>query len=279
MTTQQPTNIHRIVFCFPGSSFSSAFLTSWSNILLKLTSMGHQVLMANRDESPWFVRNLCLGGNVLRGKEQKPFNGQVEYDYLFFINHDIVFSVNDILALIADLKDSDRRVVGGVVPISGEEYDIIDKGHWSFQEYIQMGRFRPFTRGDLVLKQDAVFEVDHVSAGFVCMRQGVIEELEYPWFKPLYFEFSVDVEDGSGNTSKRDIRDYCSDDIGFSRSLAEKGISMWVNPLVTVGREHSQLTNFPHRQFIEEQKKQGTYEKTIADVSASVSKAMNRVEG
>lgn len=260
MSQQSPIQSKRLIFCFPGKSFSSAFLTAWSNILLKLTSRGHQVMMANRDESPWFVRNLCLGGNVLRGKHQKPYDGNLEYDYLFYVNHDIVFTEENVMQMLEHMKDETKQVVGAMVPLSTMEYDLIDKGHWDFKEFIQNGSFRSFTRRDLILKKNELFEVDHVSSGFVCIRKGVLEQLEYPWFKPLYFEFTVDVEDASGNITKREIRDYCSDDIAFSRSLAEKQIQMWVDPMLTVGREHMQLSYFDHASFVKQQQEEGKYD-------------------
>ena len=253
----------KIIFCIPGKSFSTNFLSSWSETLLELTKRGHQCFMANRNGSPWFVRNICLGGNSIRGKQQQPYDGKVDYDFIVWLNNDIVFTVEQVNQLLDRMRDEEKMVVGGAVPEGENEFDLIDKGNWNFQYFMEHGRFKPFTRSDLVMKRDELFEVDHVSMNFVCMRKGVLESIEYPWFKPLFFDFEVDVTDGSGNTAKRSIRDYCSDDIAMSRSLVEKGYTLWVDPMITVGREQTTMWSFPHRQFVEDQKKQGTYEQTL----------------
>ena len=253
----------KIIFCIPGKTFSTNFLSSWSETLLELTKRGHQCYMANRNGSPWFVRNICLGGNALRGKGQQPYDGKIEYDYIVWLNNDIVFTVNHVNQLIERMSDESKQVIGGIVPEGENEFDIIDKSNWNFQYFMEHGRFKAFTRSDLVRKKDELFEVEHASMKFLCMRKGVLESIEYPWFKPLFFEFDVDVTDTSDNIVKRSIRDYCSDDIAMSRTLVEKGYTLWVDPMITVGREQSTIWSFPHRQFVEEQKKQGTYEQML----------------
>ena len=37
---------------------------------------------------------MCLGADVLRGKDQKPFDGKLDYDFIMWIDSDQVFSVN-----------------------------------------------------------------------------------------------------------------------------------------------------------------------------------------
>lgn len=267
-STDSVISMKKIIFCIPGNTFSNAFLSSWSETLLDLTKRGHQCFMANREGSPWFVRNSCLGGNALRGINQQPYDGKVDYDYIVWLNHDIVFSVGHVNQLLEHMRDESKMILGGVVPEGEYEFDLIDKGNWSFDYFMKHGRFQPFTRSDLVQKREELFEVDHVSMKFLCMRKGVLESIEYPWCKPLFFEFQVDMTDASGNTEKRTICDYCSDDIAVSRTLVEKGYTLWVDPMLTVGREQTTLWNFPHRQFVKEQKKQGTYEDTLNQLKA-----------
>lgn len=258
----------RILFCLVGSSFSPSFLSAWSETLLGLTKQGHRVFMSTRTDSTWYIRNNCLGGNVLRGKYQIPFDGKLEYDYVFMIHHDVVFSKEHIVRMLSRMDTTPSiQVLSGVVPVSDNVFDMIEKGHWRFEEFVKEGRFREFTRRDLVQKRDQLFEVDHASMDFVCIRKGVLESIEYPWFKPLYFEFAVDLTDSSGNTVKREIRDYCNDNVAMSRNLVEKGYSLWVDPLVTVAREQTATLTFPHREFIEQEQKAGTYEQTLENLA------------
>jgi hypothetical protein len=72
----------KIVFCIPGREFSNKFLTSWSDTLLSFTRAGHQVYLSNQYSSVVYnARNQCLGGSVVKGTDQKPFDGKLEYDY------------------------------------------------------------------------------------------------------------------------------------------------------------------------------------------------------
>ena len=41
----------------------------------------------------FFVRNMCLNGDVLMGIDQKPFQGKINYDYIMWIDSDQVFSI------------------------------------------------------------------------------------------------------------------------------------------------------------------------------------------
>ena len=45
-----------------------------------------------------FARCKCLGANVLRGPDQIPWDGKLNYDYQLWIDSDIVFSTEKFLA-------------------------------------------------------------------------------------------------------------------------------------------------------------------------------------
>ena len=49
-----------------------------------------------------FARCKCLGANVLRGPDQKPWDGKLEYDYQLWIDSDIVFNVEKFLSIGID---------------------------------------------------------------------------------------------------------------------------------------------------------------------------------
>ncbi len=63
-----------------------------------------------------FARCKCLGANVLRGPNQIPWDGKLEYDYQLWIDNDIVFDTNKFwqlcdLALPADSVDEEGNVL------------------------------------------------------------------------------------------------------------------------------------------------------------------------
>ena len=60
--------------------------------------------MVNRYTSNvYHVRNMCLGGDVTKGARQKPFQGNIDYDYIMWIDSDMVFKPEDFTALINTL--------------------------------------------------------------------------------------------------------------------------------------------------------------------------------
>jgi hypothetical protein len=48
---------------------------------------------------------MCLGGDLRRGVNQKPFEGKLEYTHLMWIDSDIIFSVDNFKALLKQDKD------------------------------------------------------------------------------------------------------------------------------------------------------------------------------
>ena len=89
-----------IVFCLPGRSFSNNFLVCWSELMMNLLRMGFEIKISQKYTSNvYYVRNMCLGGDVMRGVNQKPYDGKLEYDYMMWIDSDMVFTTNDFLKL------------------------------------------------------------------------------------------------------------------------------------------------------------------------------------
>ena len=91
-----------VVFCVPGRTFSNNFLQSWTETLSDLLKSGHfNVLLSNEYSSCVHIaRAKCLGLSVERGPVQKPWNGEVLYDVLVWIDSDMVFRSWGVLDLI-----------------------------------------------------------------------------------------------------------------------------------------------------------------------------------
>ncbi len=90
-----------IVFCLPGASFSGKFLQAWSQLLVWCTGNGiTPILCQYSNPNVYFVRNMCLGADVMRGPQQKPFNGTLNYDYLMWIDSDVLFTVEQFARIV-----------------------------------------------------------------------------------------------------------------------------------------------------------------------------------
>lgn len=268
----------KIVFCIPGKNYSNNFLLAWTATIVKLIEAGHQLNIVNKYTSNvFFVRNMCLGGNVLAGKEQKPFQGQLEYDYMFWIDSDIVFSPSDVLSIINSMEaDKSKNVLSGLYLMEGgRQYATVDKDNFDLRLFIQNGGSFPFMRRDeILLKRDNMFEVEYTGFGFMCVRKGVFEKLPYPWFKPMFIEFDVDVvknpaQENSDDNIKMEINeklsicDTSSEDVAWCRAVIEKGETIWCDPKIIVGHEKSHIEYYNSESVVKQLKEQGDYEEQL----------------
>ena len=90
-----------VIFCIPGREFTANFLQSWTNLCNAMYQNGISFALSNA-YSPvvYYARSACLRAHVLRGRNQKPFDGQFTYDYIMWIDSDIVFSPEDFFKLL-----------------------------------------------------------------------------------------------------------------------------------------------------------------------------------
>ena len=106
-----------IVFCLPGRGCSYAFMKNFVQLCFDLVQNGMSIqisqdysLMVN------FARCKCLGANVLRGPDQVPWDGKLNYDYQLWIDSDIMFTSEKFWQLcdMALAEDgTEREIVAG----------------------------------------------------------------------------------------------------------------------------------------------------------------------
>ena len=103
-----------IVFCLPGRTCSYTFLKNFVQLCFDMVQSGMSIQISQDYSSMVnFARCKCLGANVLRGPNQIPWDGKLEYDYQLWIDNDIVFTPEKFWQL-CDLA----------VPAEGEERQI-----------------------------------------------------------------------------------------------------------------------------------------------------------
>jgi hypothetical protein len=213
-----------IIVCIPGNNFSSEFLHSWTLFLGECFRRNINIILSNKYTSNvYFVRTMCLGGDLLKGTKQTPFQGNIEYDYILWIDSDITFTFDDFEKLLIMKKD----VASGLYLMDGgKEYATVKKMDF---EYLNNNGSFSFISKDVLTKYPKTFEVDYTGMGFMLIKKGVIEKLEYPWFEPTFFEFK----------SKNGfiIKDFCSEDVGFCLKLKNKNIPIYINKNVIVGHQ------------------------------------------
>ena len=99
-----------IVFCLPGRGVSYQFLKSFVGLCFDLVQNG-AAIQISQDYSSMvnFARCKCLGANVLRGPDQKPWDGNLKYDYQLWIDSDIMFDTEKFYRLIDNAIPKEAR--------------------------------------------------------------------------------------------------------------------------------------------------------------------------
>ncbi len=223
---QQSKKKPTIVFCLPGRTFSNKFLMSWTELIMNLFRMGFNIRISQKYTSNvYYVRNMCLGGDVMRGINQKPFDGKLDYDYMMWIDSDQIFDTNQFLKLLKH----DKPIVSGLYLMNGgKNYATVR--YWNL-DFFRKNSYFQFLDTQSIKKfqkenPNKLMEVEYTGFGFMLVKKGVFESLEYPWFKPL-FEYEI----------AKNVVDFCSEDVSFCKQILKKGYKIYIDTTVIVGHE------------------------------------------
>jgi hypothetical protein len=224
-----PVNIKKIVFALPGDNFSSKFLISWTATLGKLWETRKYDIMLSPATGSFvpFVRMATLGLDVLRGQEQKPFDGQ-PFDVWITIDSDIVFTFEQVEKLIESTDE--HPVVAGMYRMS----DLVNYAFvkdWDETYFKANGTFQ-FIKPEEVetWKKETEFKyypVVYSGMGFMAVRKEVFDKIKYPYFDSEIA--TITTEDG------KVIRDICSEDVSFCKKITQAGYQIMVNTDIRVG--------------------------------------------
>ena len=221
----------KIILAIPGRTYSNKFLMSWTELIMSLMKRGIDFQVINKYSSVvYYARNMCLGGDNLRGAKQLPYQGQIDYDYMMWIDSDIVWRSNDFYKLLSTLEGYPHlQIVAGL-------YKMEDMKHyatvveWDIEYFKKRGTFKFLSINDLKqYDKETLIEVAYTGMGFILIRKGVFEKIGYPWFMPIWEEILLD----NGIVAK----DFTSEDVGFCRTATNKGIKIFVDPSIIVGHE------------------------------------------
>lgn len=213
----------KVIFCLPGRTYSREFLLSWSDLLMQANSKGHQIMISQQYSSVvHFARAKCLGGDVLKGPDQKPFQGQVDYDVMFWIDSDVVFKPDDFFKIL----ESPHAVTAGLYMTEDLQHFAVVRD-WDEGEFLKNGTFK-FMRPDDITGRDSAesryLPVAYAGMGWMAIKKGAVEDLKYPWF------WSDLQKVGS-------LVDMNSEDVAFCRALNAAGHQVHVDTTVRVGHQ------------------------------------------
>ena len=174
-----------------------------------------------------FARCKVLGANVLRGKNQVPWDGKLEYDYQLWIDNDIVFNSESFWRLYQ--LGMEKEIAAGWY--ATEDGHTTSVAHWLDEESFKANRgVMNHETVETISKRRKPFTVDYTGFGWVLIKKGVFENLEYPWFAPQMQVFE------SG-----EVQDMCGEDVSFCLDAKKQGLEIWCDPLIRVGHEKTRI--------------------------------------
>jgi len=208
-----------LVICLPGNNFSGNFLDSFLDFYNWCIHNKIQVIISRHYEcNIYYVRNMCLGGNSTSGEDQKPWRGQLKYDYILWIDSDIIFKKEDFIRLF----NSNKNIISGLYFMQdGKQYATVK--NWDEDFYFKNGHFE-FVMPENIINIEEPFVVDYTGFGFILIKYGIFEKLKYPWFRPLWKKF--------GN-----VNEFTMEDVSFCHLVREQNIDIYVHPKVIVKHE------------------------------------------
>ena len=224
----------KIVFCLPGRGVSYTYLKNFVQLCFDIVQNGMSIQISQDYSSMVnFARCKCLGANVLRGPDQIPWDGKLEYDYQIWIDSDIVFNTAQFWQLL-DLADNgeeggEKEIVAGWY--ATEDGQTTSVAHWLEEDdFRKNGGVMNHETVESISKRKKPFTVDYTGFGWVAIKNGVFEKLPYPWFAPKMQVF----ESGA-------VQDMCGEDVSFCLDAIEEGFEIWCDPRIRVGHEKTRI--------------------------------------
>ena len=224
-----PVPVKKVVFALPGDNFSSKFLIAWTATISKLWETRKYDIMISPATGSFvpFVRMTTLGLDVLRGEDQKPFNGQ-HFDIWITIDSDVVFTYEQVEKLI---ESTDTH------PVVAGMYRMADLVNYAFvkdwdEAYFKTNGTFQFVKPEEIEKWKnetdfKYFPVVYSGMGFMAVRKEVFDKIKYPYFDSDIVTLHTD--DG------KVIRDICSEDVSFCKKITNAGYQIMVNTEIRVG--------------------------------------------
>jgi hypothetical protein len=217
-----------IAFCLPGLMYSGTFMTQFVRLLFDLNQQGINFYISQQYSSMVnHARTDCLQADNYAGTMLTPFRGKVPYDYIMWIDSDIIFKTEDLMELLKMNKDISAgwycQSNGGAL---SNQTTVVES--MNDQELYEKGSNRYETVEDMARRTEP-FKVDYCGFGWILIKKGVYEKIPYPWFVPRVIQLQK--PDGTI------LEDVCSEDISMCQDFKKYGFDIWVHPKVRVGHQ------------------------------------------
>lgn len=215
------------MFLLPGKEFTGGFVESWNLVKqwLVQNKVQHWVKHEYSSDLYW-CRNRCLTDPSTPQKlSSVPWAGEIDYTHMIWIDSDQVFDPEHIEKLLLD----DVDIVSAVIPIGPSNYPCFGwyvdgpttDGKKLHQQKISLSRLE-----DADQDKNGLVEVDFTGFGLLCVKKGVFETMEYPWFQTLMDKYDV-----NGMVYEM------SEDVAWCWRVQELGWKIHVDLKVVIGHQ------------------------------------------
>lgn len=219
-----------IIFCLPGPTggFSGAFFDSWVRLTAFCKENNINMIVSRQSGSNVFtVREKCLGAQMVNGMMthvDKPFNGTIPYDYIMWIDSDIIFFPEAFRLLLEDCENRNCDVVTGCYRKDDSTFCFLKKDQGEGNDNPEKLVWANISETLNIIDKNELIECFHAGMGFLLMKNGVIEKLKKPWF----VHGTADIN-GTIYTA--------GEDVAFCSRIREAGFKIFSDPRCVVGHE------------------------------------------
>ncbi|MFH0714353.1 MAG: hypothetical protein V1847_01290 [Candidatus Diapherotrites archaeon] len=203
----------------PAASFAS-FLPAF----LALPEFVDKMVVLTKSRSYVHLAERELAQDALRAAQENPI------DYVFWMEQDHVFSVQDMLHLLKSAKEKDLDIVSGLYVDRKDETKAVAFVKKDGQYF-----------STATLPDNSIVKVDAVGFGFTLVKFSVLKTLA----EKYGLEKAFNVVDLEG----KDI----GQDFLFCELAQKEGFKVWVHTGVKIGHDNS--VNWPNEKLFEEGKK------------------------
>ena len=203
-----------LVICTPGHSLMSSYVQSLIELSDALSKEGITWAWSNKYSSHVAdARETTLSGtseNLIN--ETRPFHGEITYDKLLWIDSDIAFTPEDVLKLYK----SDKDIISGCYLLADGSvvaYKKVLEGPYSIQEIQDMS---------------GIVEISGAGFGFICIAQGIFEQMSRPWFQQVMVEKTLP------ETGEKFTFPLLGEDLSWCERAKRLGYKIWLDTDVRV---------------------------------------------
>lgn len=201
-----------LIIATPGYSVQADYLKSLLATVSKLAE--EKITWGYSSEFSSHVavaREKTLNGSGQMNLDQtEPFNGNFTYDKILWIDSDITFTPEDVLKAYRSEFDI---VTGGYLLANGEVM--------AFKDTFGL----PLKHSEVLEMEDPI-QLKGAGMGFMCVRSGVFESMQRPWFQTIDAE--CDLNDGKPPVAIQ----ITGEDLSFCQRAIENGFEIWLDPTI-----------------------------------------------